>query len=320
MDFSLFLNLLLVYGYIGLGIILGIVLGSYREDTQKTAVNLLINIITPIQIFLTILVSNFDINIFSVMQIIALAAIAHYIQFYVGLTYFKHQKNTLSQVGAQVLHGSFPNSLYFMVPIVLFLFSEELLIIPVIYSSVTLTIKASVLPFQVHSLGAKIEDVRFWAVLRKIFLFPPFLGIVFGLLFRIFPVIQSSSFLESLKNPISHITSAVSAILIGFSLAGLSLKMLKPYWKMMAQTILIRFGLGFVIFMAFGFLLHFPVDQTEIRTILLLIVCAPPAQNNLIYSIYFDFDDKLSAISIVVLTIVGLLLVPLLLWFGLLIF
>ena len=316
MDWSLFLNLSLVYGYIALGVILGIVLGQYREKFQKTAVNILINFITPIQIFITILVSDFGLNIFSVMQILGLAIFAHYIQFYIGLRYFKHKKNPYSQIGAQVLHGSFPNSLYFMVPLILFIFPNELLIIPVIYASANLTLKASVLQFQVHHLGAKIEDSSFWIIIRKILLFPPFLGIIFGLVFRMIPFIQTSVFLESMKTPVSFVTSATSAGLIGMSLVGISKKAFKSYWKLMGQIAVIRFGLGFLIFLTFGFFLRFPTEQTAIRTILLLIVCAPPAQNNVIYTMYFEFDEQLSAVSVVVLTIVGLILMPLLLWFG----
>ncbi|MHA1519542.1 MAG: AEC family transporter [Promethearchaeota archaeon] len=316
MDWTLFLNLSLVYGYIAIGIILGIVIGGYREKIQKTGVNILINFITPIQIFITILVSDFGLNVFSVIQILGVAILAHFIQFYIGLRYFKSKKNSNSQIGAQVLHGSFPNSLYFMVPLILFIFPNELLIIPVIYASANLTLKATVLQFQVHHLGAKIDDSSFWVIVRKILLFPPFLGIVFGLLVRLIPPIQSSIFLKSMKSPISFVTSAMSALLIGISLISVSKKMFKSYWKLMGQISVIRFGLGFLVFIAFGFLLRFPTDQTAIRTILLLTVCAPPAQNNVIYTMYFEFDEQLSAVSIVMLTIVGLLLMPLFLWFG----
>ncbi len=316
MDWALFLNLSLVYGYIALGAILGIVLGRYREKFQKTAVNVLINFITPIQIFITILVSAFGLNLSSILQILGMAIFAHYIQFYIGLRYFKHKKNPNSQIGAQILHGSFPNSLYFMVPLILFIFPNELLIIPVIYASSSLTLKASVLQFQVHHLGAKIEESSLWAIIRKILLFPPFLGIILGLGCRLIPLIQTSVFLESIKSPISFVTSATSAVLIGMSLVGLSKEALKSYWKLMREISVIRFGLGFLVFLAFGFFLRFPSDQTAIRTILLLTVCAPPAQNNVIYTMYFEFDEQLSAVSVVVLTIVGLMLMPLLLWFG----
>ncbi len=316
MDWNLVLNLSLVYAYIALGVFLGIVLGRYREKFQKIAVNVLINFITPIQIFITILVSDFSFNVFSIMQILGLAIFAHYIQFYIGLRYFKHKKNPPLQIGAQVLHGSFPNSLYFMVPLILFIFPNELLIIPIIYSSATLVLKASVLQFQVHHLGAKIDGSSFWDMVRKILLFPPFLGIILGLGCRLFPWIQTSIFLESIKSPISFVTSATSAVLIGMSLVGLSKEALKSYWKLMREISVIRFGLGFLVFLAFGFFLRFPSDQTAIRTILLLTVCAPPAQNNVIYTMYFEFDEQLSAVSVVVLTIVGLMLMPLLLWFG----
>ncbi|MCF2140349.1 MAG: hypothetical protein K9W44_09885 [Candidatus Lokiarchaeota archaeon] len=317
MEFYVFWKLLLVYGFILVGVLLGGVVGSYKERVQKEMVNLLINLITPLQVFIIILVSQFNLSIESILQIIGIAIISHYTQFYIGLKYFSKKSDDYRRIGAQTLHGSFPNSLYYITPIILLVFPEELLIIPVIYASAMTTIKATFLPLQVHNLGIKSKNESLGQTLRKLLLFPPFLGILFGILFRALPQFQTSDFLIALKTPLSQITSAVSAILIGISLVGISKKRVKFYKNALMQTALIRFVLGMLIFLCLGFILHFPNYQTEIRTILFLIICAPPAQNNVIYSIYFEFDEQFAALGVVVLTLIGLIMLPLMLWFGL---
>jgi len=296
-------------------------LGTRKNIFQKAIVKILINFITPLQVFIIILVSQFEFSVSLLIQIISFATTAHYIQFFVGLKYLTRnsQNNTKNYrlIGSQVLHVSFPNSLYFITPIILLLFPEELLIIPIIYASVTTTIKAVFLPLQIQNLSSRTEKTNFLQSLKKILLFPPFVGIIFGLIFRVIPFLQASNLLISIKTPISQVTSAVSAILIGISLVGISKSKIKEYHKALYQTAIIRFGLGFIIFLCFGFFFRFSSYQTEIITILLLIICAPPAQNNVIYSIYFQFDEKFSALAVVILTIFGLAILPLLLMFSL---
>ncbi|MHA1720501.1 MAG: hypothetical protein ACTSXK_13340, partial [Promethearchaeota archaeon] len=66
----------------------------------------------------------------------------------------------------------------------------------------------------------------------------------------------------------------------------------------------------------FVYFLKFNDFQTEIRTILLLIIAGPPAMNNVIFSLYFKFDEKLAAVGVATLTLVGLVLMPLLVVIG----
>jgi predicted permease len=65
------------------------------------------------------------------------------------------------------------------------------------------------------------------------------------------------------------------------------------------------------------YLLKFEIEfQTEIRTILLIIVMGPPAVYSVIFSIYFKLDEKFAAISIATVTLMSLVLLPVLIYFG----
>ena len=77
-----------------------------------------------------------------------------------------------------------------------------------------------------------------------------------------------------------------------------------------------RFGVSFMMFMGIVYFLKFDSLQTEIRTVLLIIVTAPPAVFNVVFADYFKLDEKFAAISVASMTLLSLALLPLLILFG----
>jgi predicted permease len=64
------------------------------------------------------------------------------------------------------------------------------------------------------------------------------------------------------------------------------------------------------------FFLHFPLNQSEIRTLLMISVLGPPAVMNVSFALYFKLDTKFAAISVAVVTLIAIGLLPFMVWFG----
>ncbi|MHA1620470.1 MAG: hypothetical protein ACTSVZ_14430, partial [Promethearchaeota archaeon] len=108
--------------------------------------------------------------------------------------------------------------------------------------------------------------------------------------------------------------------LIGMIIVNLNWDLIKKYVRPLAEVALWRFLGAFLLYMSMAFFLQFLVGSQEIKTILLIIVCGPPAMNNVIFSLYFHFDDNFAAVAVATLTLFGLLLLPLWLFLGPLLF
>jgi predicted permease len=81
-----------------------------------------------------------------------------------------------------------------------------------------------------------------------------------------------------------------------------------------------RFILSTVFYFCIVYFLHFDTYETEIRTILFIIITAPPAVFNVLFSVYFNLEKKFAAVSVATLTLISLALIPLIIWIGPLVF
>ncbi len=315
MSFSVITNLLGVYIYIGIGFLLGMLLKSHRVPIQKITTQFLINIITPIQIFLIMGTTQFSLTGSFIIRVMGLALSTYIIQSFIVTSFFRWKKYDTPQLGSVLLTSIYPNVIYYVLPIILANFHEDLVILPVLYVVVTVSAKSIFLPLQAHRLGTNSKmDMK--KLVKQSILFPPFIGLVIAGIFMGFHLPLPVSFLIAIKSPINTLSSIIAAILLGFILAGVNFSEFRKMHKPILYVALWRFLLSFLIFMSSLFYLKFPESQSDIRTILLIISCAPPAVNNIVFAVFFDFDEKLTASTIATLTFFSLAILPLLLVVG----
>jgi len=180
-------------------------------------------------------------------------------------------------------------------------------------------IKSTLLPIQ----AAKILDqtpTDAKTRIKKILLFPPFIGILISVIFLSLNIPVPLDLFIAIKNPLNSIATICGAALIGMIIVGLKISLVKEYLRPLGGVALWRFLGAFLVYLSFAFFLRFSVGSQEIRTILLIIACGPPAMNNVIYSLYFHFDDTFAAVAVATLTLIGLILLPVWIFLGPLLF
>jgi predicted permease len=315
MEPQVFVDLLQIYIYIALGFIVGLFFKNNRDLIQKYSSKFLVYVITPMQIFLILTTTNMVVTFDIILRIVILAFGIYLIESLASTWVYRKKNYAPKQLGAAVFLSIFPNSLYYVLPIILIIFTEDLLIIAVIYVSVTVTIKGSILPYQAFKLGSDRQMTKADLV-KQMLLFPPFVSILVSVLIRAVKIPIPLDLFLAIKPIFSQITSITGAMLIGFILSKVSFQKIKIFVKPILWVGLWRFLISFLLFLPAILLLTFPTQQTEIRTILLLITCAPPAINNVVFIIFYDFDEELGATGIAALTLVSLLLIPIYLLFG----
>jgi len=84
---SLGVSVILLYAYIFAGYLLGRILGKHKTTFQTKFTNILINWITPIQIFLIFTTSSFPLDFWFIFQIIFVPAVT-YAVLTLGSTWF----------------------------------------------------------------------------------------------------------------------------------------------------------------------------------------------------------------------------------------
>ena len=317
-----------LYLFIILGVILGIILQSKRDKWRKIITNLMIYLISPVQIYIILTSSQIQFDISTILQIIASTFILFTFQS-VSTHFYLKRKPSIEKPErvTYFLLNSFGNTMFFTVPIIITFFSEELTIVPVISSSVTLMLRGSIgvyicerahlsadeLDANLTPLSTRIKDV-----LKKLFSFPPFVAIIVGFISFSFhwhsnPTIQQFLVVKPIINEIS---SDVSLIIVGMVLSSIHIKLLGQFKLGLARVALFRFVFAFIVYLLFAFVLQFSYAEMEIKTILLIIFTAPPAIFNVLFSIFFKLDEKFAAVSVAALTLVSLILLPVWIMFG----
>jgi len=310
---SIFQSIFKLYFYIGFGIFIGYIFASKQNKISKIGSFLVINIFTPLVVFLTFICSNFSLDFISVFKIIIL----NILSIAIGLltTYFllKNKIQNTKKIGAYMFLNSFPNVLIYGIPIVTAIFDERMVIILTIFSASALGVRGTIGIYIGEKFGANIK-LNFKESIKKLLLFPPFLGIIAGVIFM---NIEFDRDIFILINKYSNpIYSALGAILIGLILASLKKQEIKAYLKDIVIVSIWRFIVPLLLFIVCLFFLHFPEFQKEIRTTLLISMLGPPAVINVSFAIYFGLDEKFAAISVATITLIALMILPIIIIFG----
>lgn len=212
--------------------------------------------------------------------------------------------------GAEIIAITFMNSLFYPFPIIIGVIGTEGLLAASIFIIAQAILRNSlgvVLSLYYGSAGKK----PIWKVVQKMVLFPPTLGVLFGLTLRlIIGNIQMSDIV------VLHIFRDVTMFIM-LALVGLSFHFPKrTEWREIAlgRGIASRFG-GGAIGAAITYLFPLPLVA---KIPLVIQSISPPAVNNIAYARYFHLDDRITSTYITLLTLVALAFLPielgLLLW------
>ncbi|MHA1338760.1 MAG: AEC family transporter [Promethearchaeota archaeon] len=306
-------NILKLYGFIILGFLIGVIFSSKQKEIAKIGSSIVVNIFTPIILFLTIVGTQFFLDFISIVKIICLELISVFFAWSTTYLFLKNRVESRKKLGSYFFLNGFPNVMIYGAPIVLAFFEEKLLIILVIFSSSALFLRATIGMYIGEKMGANLT-LSLKDSIKKLLLFPPLLGIVAGIIGMNFD--WNKNLLLNIKSFLNPFYSSIGAILIGFILASLKRGDFRKYLKDIGIVALWRFGFSFLIYLLCIFFLQFMEFQTEIRTLLLVIIIGPPAVMNVTFAVYFDLDEKFAAISVATVTLIALMILPLIILFG----
>lgn len=310
---ALTINILKLYGFIAGGFVVGLLFKKQKDKISKIVTWLTINIFTPVVIFLTFTTTEYSISGISIVQILLLevaSVFTFWLTTYYGL---RNHIDDKKKLGSFMFLNALPNVLIYGIPIVLAFYSESLIIILVVFTSAALVVRGTVGMYIGEKLGADV-NLSIKDTIKRLLTFPPLLGIIAG--FIGMNLIESTDALVFTKDLISPLYSGLGASLIGLILTKLKFSEIKAHIKDISIVALWRYGISFIFYIAVVWFLTFPVDQTEIRTILLIAVIGPPAVMNVSFAVYFGLDEKFAAISVATITLISLMLLPLEIMFG----
>jgi predicted permease len=316
MDYSIFVKLLQMYCYIFVGFLIGLALKERKDKVRTIGAQILIKLIAPFQIFIVLTTTTFTLSFSFIIQII-LVSLGLYVFTTLTTQYFLKKKEIEpKKMGTFQLLNAYPNVMFFTMPIILSIFSEELIIVSVIVASTLNVLRGSITTYLCEKYGSD-NKMNLKETFIKLITFPPFIGILAGSLVLALQIPMPTTELLLIKSPINTLASATGSILIGIILSSIVKQEVKKYWSDIRIVAFWRFVMSFSFFIAIVYLLKFEIEfQTEIRTILLIIVMGPPAVYSVIFSIYFKLDEKFAAISIATVTLMSLVLLPVLIYFG----
>jgi hypothetical protein len=297
------------------GLIFGKIIRTYREKTRIIFTEILIKIISPLQIFFVLVTTTFNLSFAFIIQIILVAVGMYFFMAGTTFLFFNHRGIERKKLGSLMLLNPFPNVMFYTIPIVIAIFSDALTVVSVVFASTMLIIRGSIATYISERFGADVK-LDFKGTIIKLFTFPPFIAIIAASIALPFRQQFPMDFFIDIKNPINEIASAAGAILIGLILASIVQQEAKEYWHDIKMVAFWRFGLASLYAFMVLYLLRFQEFQTEIRTILLIIMTGPPAVFNALFSAYFKLDEKFSAISVATVTLIGLLILPIYIFLG----
>ncbi|MHA1397351.1 MAG: AEC family transporter, partial [Candidatus Heimdallarchaeaceae archaeon] len=230
----------------------------------------------------------------------------------------KKKKLTKAQMGAELNATGFMNALFYPFPIIIGILPPELQAEGLLAASLFLLIQT----FYRNTFGVVLGIIygsnsgkSIFNIFKGLLLFPPTLGMVFGLILRF--VIGYVDTTEVLALDIFRDVTMV----IMLAIVGLSFKFpKKEEWKEIAifRGVFTRFGGGLLSSLIIFFLPISIIAQIP----LIIQSLAPPAVANSAYAKYFKLDEVLTSRYIALLTLVALVFLPLeiailLLWMSL---
>lgn len=316
---SLYLNLFLLYGYIALGVVIGVLFKSNLKKLNVFFTEILIKIISPLQVFISLTTTDFALSFSFILQI-SLLALGCF-SFLAGTSYLflKKQRIENGKLGSYILMNAMPNVLFYTIPIVLAIFNEELTIVVVFFASVMLIIRGTVMTYICERLGADVKP-DWKTTITNLIKFIPFDAVIAGLIVLSFKIPMPIEVFNVIKPTVNTIATGFSAILVGMIISGISWFEIKNYWTDIKIVALWRFGLSLVFFLPIVYFLSFTTYESEIRSILLIIMMGPPAILSVAFAVHFHLEEKFAAIAVATVTLIALAILPLLIYIGGLIF
>lgn len=343
----------MLFGFVGLGVVLGVVLGDRRDRVRKVGTSILIYAIVPVQTFIILTTNTVTLSFVMVAQIVALEVGSVVLLMGVTLLYWRRRghergheiadgrgavsregreeglededgagsdrENDDKKLGSYLYLNAFPNAMLYPLPIVLAAFPDALVVVLVLFSAAALVVRGTLGTYVGEKLGGDVES-RPLRTLAKLFTFPPFLGILVAVVFLAFQVPVPTDAFLAIKPVFNEISTGLGATIIGIILSTLTHADLAAYKRDVGTVALFRFGFASLFYLSVTYFLRFDAFQAEIRTILFLVVIGPPAIFNVVFSVHFGLEEKFAAVTVASLTLVALGLLPLILWLGPVIF
>ncbi|MBD3188561.1 hypothetical protein GF325_17150 [Candidatus Bathyarchaeota archaeon] len=321
---SLLEGLLTIYIFIGIGLIIGKLLGEYRDRVLKLGTRLAIYVLTPVLVFISLVNTEIVLDFRLVAGIILVQVTTSLLL--MGITFaFVKRRGTMEnpKLGGYLLIAGFPNATVFPLPIILSVFGEAYLTIIFLFSSSALVLRGTLGTYTSIKLGSgsiegsgeekasPTENIDVKKTILKVIGFPPTIGIILAVIFLATGTPLPRDALELIKDPLSAMTSCLGSGIIGLILAGLDTSKLKTYKRDLPACMLIRFVIPFIYFMIVSRFMKFSTDDTIIKSILLLEVMGPPAIFNALFAVNFGLKPEFVATMVVILTLCMIILAPL---------
>ncbi len=313
-DFSelgvLALNISIIYG----GIIAGFLLKKWSKSEKlgKWLTFAGINILTPVLLVFVILGID-DIASISWGLILLIGFLSCIFSLIIDWLMIRKKTNmTKAEKGAELSTVTFMNALFYPFPIILALVGTEGLLTATVFLIANMLLRNSLgviigVIFG-STKGKSSESTKRKSIVRillDMFLFPPTLGMILGIILRsIIGTVPTNDYIA--LTVFQNVT-----MVIMLALVGLSFKIPKrSEWKEVAlgRGIITRFGGGLLGVLILYFL---PLPIVAAKIPLAIQSLSPPAVANTAYARYFELDDTITSRYITLLTLVGLIFLPL---------
>lgn len=316
------ISLAIFYIEIIIGILIGKTFKSYNKNLREGLSFILIYILTPPIIFFSFFLTSISLNLSIILLIIFLELFLVFSTQLIAYLFFlrKRKKESNKRSGSILMLVAFPNAMLFPLPIVLSLFGSDFILILVIFSLSAMIVRATWLTYMCIYFGEGSEsDLK--SNIKKLFLFPPTFTLIICSFLLLFDLNFRYPLLYLIDDVASGLVSILGAILIGVLIVNVHLEKIKDYRRDFLLVIAIRVIFSLGLFLILTELINFSLKiRGEILIILLLLFVNPPAVSNTAYAQIFKLDEEFTAFSVIVITLLALIYVPLILFFGFVLF
>ncbi|GAB4311353.1 MAG: hypothetical protein Kow0069_11720 [Promethearchaeota archaeon] len=302
-------NLLQLYVFILVGFVAGRALSGHGEAVSRAFSVVQIYAVVPLQMFLIINTSTFPVDAGFIAQVVALEVGSVVLLMGTTRAHLSGRVDDKKRVGTYLLLNSFPNAMLYPLPIVLAFFGDQYLIVLALFSASALVLRGTLGTWVCEKLGADVH-LSLKQTAWRLVTFPPVVGLLVGASVKASGVHLPVDALSTVKAPLNAVSTVGGAALIGLILSSVSIGEVREFWSHVRRVAAWRFGLALAYAATLLPFTRFSVGQTETRTILLLVLVGPPAVFNVTFSVYFDLDAKLAAVSVAALTVVALGVMP----------
>ena len=296
-----------------IGFFCGKILKKYNKSLRKLFTFILIYILTPLLIFFSFLLPNFNFSFLIVLNIILFeVSLVFFSQLFIYFIFLRNRDPSQNKrKGALLMLVAFPNAMLFPLPIVLSVFGTNLVPVLVIFSLSAMVLRGTWLTYLSIYYGEKETDINYKETFKKIITFPPTFALLISILITPFNFPFKISLITVLNDIFSLITTIVGALLIGILLVNIEFSHIKNNKNDFLIVFLMRIGFSLLLFSILSQFLIFPRNiRSTILIVLLLIYIDPPAVTNTAYAEYFELDEKFTAFSVISITIFAMLYIP----------